>query len=173
MTDRALFLDRDGVINIDYGYVYKIINFDFRPEIFEICKIALEHKYKIIIVTNQSGIGRKLYSEKDFLLLNEYMIREFEKKLITISCTYYCPYHPTEGKGKYLKDSFFRKPNPGMILKASRDFDIDLKESFMIGDKDSDYEAARRANLKYYIDAKNINWKLDTLNFLNRKNIIR
>ena len=170
MYHRALFLDRDGVINIDYGYVHKIKNFDFRPEIFDICKVALDYNYKIIIITNQAGIGRKLYTEKDFLLLNKYMIREFEKKFITISGTYYCPYHPTEGKGEYLKDSFFRKPNPGMILKASKDFNIDLKESFLIGDKDSDYEAARRANLKHYIDSKNINWKFNTLSFLNREN---
>tara|TARA_B100001287_G_C22547884_1_gene465386 strand:+ start:77 stop:589 length:513 start_codon:yes stop_codon:yes gene_type:complete len=167
MNHRALFLDRDGVINFDYGYVHKIVDFDFRPEIFEICKIALLRKYKIIIITNQAGIGRKIFSEKDFFLLNEHMIREFEKKLITISGIYYCPYHPTEGKGKYLKDSFFRKPNPGMILKASKDYDINLKESLMIGDKESDYEAARRAKLKYYIDAKNSKWKLNTLNFLH------
>tara|TARA_B100001248_G_C27333366_1_gene432576 strand:+ start:330 stop:836 length:507 start_codon:yes stop_codon:yes gene_type:complete len=164
MKHKALFLDRDGVINFDYGYVYKIKNFDFRPEIFEICLVALDHKFKIIIITNQSGIGRKLYSEKDFLLLNQYMIREFKKKFITISGTYYCPYHPTEGKGKYLKDSFFRKPNPGMILKASKDFDIDLKNSIMIGDKDSDYEASRRANINHYVDANKTNWKLNTLN---------
>ncbi len=164
MSNRALFLDRDGVINFDYGYVHKITHFDFRPEIFEICKVALDYKYKIIIITNQSGIGRKLFSEKDFLLLNQFMIREFNKKSIKISGTYYCPYHPSEGKGKYLKDSFFRKPNPGMILKASKDFDIDLKESIMIGDKDSDYEASRRANLKHYVDAKNIKWKFNSIN---------
>ena len=172
MNCRALFLDRDGVINFDHGYVHKITNFEFRPEIFEICKIALDHKYKIIIVTNQAGIGRKLFTERDFFLLNEYMIREFEKKLITISGIYYCPYHPTEGKGKYLKNSFYRKPNPGMILKASNDFDIDLKQSLMIGDKDSDYEAALRANLKYYVDAKNVKWKINALNFLNGENMI-
>ena len=172
MNNRALFLDRDGVINFDYGYVHKIINFHFRPEIFEICKSALDHKYKLIIITNQAGIGRKIFSENDFFLLNKHMIKEFEKKLITISGIYFCPYHPTEGKGKYLKDSFYRKPNPGMILKASKDFDIDLKESFMIGDKDSDYEAASRANLKYYVDAKNIKWKFNTLNFLNGETMI-
>jgi len=168
MKNKALFLDRDGVINFDYGYVHKIINFDFRPEIFEICKVALDRKYKIIIVTNQSGIGRKLYSENDFHSLNKFMISEFKKKFITISGIYHCPYHPTEGKGKYLKDSYDRKPNPGMILKASRDLDINLNYSIMIGDKDSDYEAARRANLKKYIDAKDKKWKVRTLNFLYR-----
>ena len=172
MKNKALFLDRDGVINFDYGYVHKIVNFDFRPEIFEICKVALDLKYKIIIITNQSGIGRKLYSERDFLILNEYMINEFKKELITISGIYHCPFHPTEGKGKYLKDSYERKPNPGMILKASKDFDLNLNESIMIGDKESDYQASCKANLRYYIDANDQKWKFKTLKFLNGENKI-
>ena len=77
MKNKALFLDRDGVINFDYGYVHKIINFDFRPEIFEICRVDLDRKYKIIIVTNQSGIGRKLYSENDFHSLNQLRLLDF------------------------------------------------------------------------------------------------
>lgn len=159
MINKALFLDRDGVVNFDYGYVHKIKDFNFRPEIFEICRSALDLEFKIIIITNQAGIGRKIYGEKDFKVLNNFMIKEFKKKFITINGVYYCPFHPTEGKGKYLKDSYDRKPNPGMIFKATEDLKINLNKSIMIGDKKSDYYASQSANIKYYVDAKDIDWK--------------
>ena len=156
--NKALFLDRDGVINHDFGYVYKKENFIFRSEIFDICAKALLCKFKIIVVTNQSGIGQNLYKKKDFDLLNKFMIEKFLEKNIKIKDIYYCPYHPSKGKGSYLKDSYNRKPNPGMIVQASKDHLINLNESIMIGDKETDYKAAINAKLKYYIDAKEKDW---------------
>ena len=156
--NKALFLDRDGVINYDYGYVYKKENFIFRSEIFDICKKALFYKFKIIVITNQSGIGQNLYTKKDFNLLNKFMIKKFLEKKIKITDVYYCPYHPFKGKGVYLKDSYNRKPNPGMLIQASKEHLINLNESIMIGDKETDYKAAINAKLKYYIDANQKDW---------------
>ena len=158
---KALFLDRDGVVNVDYGYVYKKENFEFRDEIFNICRMALLYKYKIIIVTNQSGIGQDLFTKVDFDLLSNFMISKFLENNIFITDIYYCPYHPSKGKGKYLKDSFNRKPNPGMFYKAARDHQIDLKSSIMIGDKKPDYEASNNAKIKYYVDATKKTWLKD------------
>ena len=165
---KALFLDRDGVINFDYGYVHKKENFHFRSEIFNICKQALLNKYKIIVITNQSGIGQNLFTKKDFILLNKYMLTKFLENKINISDIYYCPYHPIKGKGKYLKDSFNRKPNPGMLIQASKDHSINLSESIMIGDKETDYKAALNAKLKYYIDAKEESWDKSFFELLQR-----
>ncbi len=159
--NKALFLDRDGVINYDYGYVFRKEDFNFRNEIFNICQKALAYKYKIIVITNQSGIGRNLFTESDFTLLNNFMISKFLENNIVVTDIYYCPFHPTKGKGKYLKDSFNRKPNPGMFFQAEKDHQIDLKKSIMIGDKNTDYEATIKANIKYYIDAKEMNWVND------------
>ena len=166
---KALFLDRDGVINIDYGYVHKKENFEFRDEIFSICRMALTHEYKIIIVTNQSGIGQDLYTENDFYLLNDFMISKFLENNILITDVYYCPYHPSKGKGKYFKDSFNRKPNPGMLYQAEKDHQLDLKNSIMIGDKESDFQASINAKINYYIDAREKDWEKDFLELI--KNI--
>jgi len=142
---KALFLDRDGVINYDKKYVYRIDDFEFRPEIFEVLHKAQSLNYLSIIVTNQAGIGRGYYSENDFQILNDWMKREFAKKGIRIQAVYFCPYHPEHGIGKYKKDSNFRKPGTGMILQAAKEYDLDLKNSVLVGDKPSDIEAGRNA----------------------------
>lgn len=165
-TRRALFLDRDGVINFDYGYVHKISDFKFRPEIFEICQTALSLKYKIIVVTNQAGIGRGIFTENDFLILCKYMIGIFKKYKIYITDIYHCPFHPKEGKNKFLKESFDRKPNPGMLIKASIDHKLKLEDSIMIGDKVSDHQASLNAKLKYFINAKEKLWKEESIKLL-------
>jgi len=144
---KALFLDRDGVINEDSGYVYKPEDFHFIDGIFELCHTALKQGYLLIIITNQAGIARGYYTEEDYLALNRWMLEEFNKRDIHITATYYCPYHLEHGIGIYKKDSFDRKPNPGMILEAKEEFDIDLKNSILIGDKDSDIESGRRAGM--------------------------
>ena len=165
----CLFLDRDGVINEDYPYVYKISEFQFRDEIFKICKEALKKKFIIIIITNQSGIGRGKYTLKDFNKLTKYMIDEFSYKNIHITDIFYCPYHPVHGQGKYLKDSYDRKPNPGMIIKAADKYSINLRKSLFIGNNHSDYEASYKAGVKYYIDANLHNWSqkaIDTINLI-------
>ena len=145
--NKALFLDRDGVINEDSGYVYKPEDFHFIDGIFELCHAALDLGYLLIVITNQAGIARGYFTEKDFLALNKWMLSEFDRRDINITAVYFCPFHEEHGTPEYKKDSFDRKPNPGMILKAKEEFDIDLKNSILIGDKDSDMEAGRRAGV--------------------------
>ena len=144
---KAVFLDRDGIINVDKGYVYKIEDFHFMDGIFDRLKDYQKQGYLLIIITNQAGIGRGYYTEEDFHILNEWMLNEFEIRGIHITKVYYCPYHPIHGVGTYKIDSYDRKPNPGMILKAEKEFNIDLSESILIGDKETDLEAGRRAGV--------------------------
>ena len=147
MKRRALFLDRDGVINHDSAYVSRIEDFIFIDGIFELCRTALSHGYLLIVVTNQAGIARGYYTEEDFLRLSDWMCRRFEQERAPIVEVFYCPCHPEHGKGAYLADSFDRKPNPGMLLRAAEKYAISFAESIMIGDKESDMEAARRAGV--------------------------
>ena len=147
MTRPALFLDRDGVINVDHAYVHQKDNFEFIDGIFELCKKAQESGYLIIIITNQAGIGRGYYTEEDFYSLTDWMIGEFSKKGVTIDAVYHCPYHPEKGIGEYKQDAPCRKPNPGMILTAKNEFNINLNESILIGDKGSDIQAGLNAGI--------------------------
>jgi D-glycero-D-manno-heptose 1,7-bisphosphate phosphatase len=143
---RALFLDRDGVINVDHGYVYQRESFEFVTGIFELCKHAKTLGYLIFVVTNQAGIGRGYYSEQEFLSLTEWMCDVFVEQGAPIDGVYFCPYHP-DGVGVYKMDSPFRKPAPGMILQAASDFDVDLNGSILVGDKDSDIQAGIAAGV--------------------------
>ena len=102
---KALFLDRDGVINVDKNYVWRIEDFEFLPDIFELCRAAQTVGLLPIIVTNQAGIGRGYYTEQDFQTLTEWMLAEFSAQGIGIGRVYHCPYHPTEGIGAYRRDS--------------------------------------------------------------------
>ncbi len=145
--NKALFLDRDGVINIEKNYVYKIEDFEFIDGIFELTRKYQDMGYLIIVITNQAGIARGYYTENDFMKLTEWMQQEFEKNGIHITKVYYCPHHPDYGLGIYKKDCDCRKPKPGMILKAKEEFNINLKESILIGDKESDIEAGKRAGV--------------------------
>ncbi|MFA5234603.1 MAG: D-glycero-beta-D-manno-heptose 1,7-bisphosphate 7-phosphatase [Sulfurimonas sp.] len=140
--NRALFLDRDGVVNIEINYLYKIEDFEFVEGIFELCKKYQDRGYIIVIVTNQSGIARGYYSKEDFNYLTLWMIKEFAKHKIDIKKVYYCPHHP-EISGACS----CRKPEPGMFLEAQKEFDIDLKNSILVGDKESDIEAAFAAGV--------------------------
>lgn len=144
--NKALFLDRDGVINVDKHHVYKIEDCEFIDGIFDLCRKAKSQGYKIIIVTNQAGIAKGIYTEEDYFKFRDYVHAEFEKQGCPIDAEYYCPYH-IEGQGKYRKNSEDRKPNPGMILKAAKDFNIDLSQSILIGDKESDIEAGKNAGV--------------------------
>ncbi len=143
----ALFLDRDGVINRDHGYVYRQDNFDFIPGIFELCRVAKARDYLIFVITNQAGIGRGMYTERDFLALTRWMRLQFERERCPIDEVYFCPTHPQHGIGKYKRESARRKPNPGMIVDAQRDFGVDLASSVLVGDKASDIEAGVAAGV--------------------------
>lgn len=137
--NKALFLDRDGTINIDHGYTYQIEKFDFIDGIFEACRAAQKNGYKIIVITNQSGIARGYYTEKDFEKITAYMCAEFKKNGVHIEDVFYCPFLDTEHPD--------RKPNPGMLLKAQEKHNIDMAASIMIGDSERDIEAGQRAGV--------------------------
>jgi D-glycero-D-manno-heptose 1,7-bisphosphate phosphatase len=157
MKNKALFLDRDGVINIDNsGYTYKIEEVIFIDGIFELCKTAQNLGYLIIIVTNQSGIGRGYYSEEDFQNITNYMLQEFSKHGIKITEIYHSPHHPTHGIGEYMLDSPDRKPKPGMLLKAQDKYNIDMQNSIMIGDKNADIIAGQKAGVGKLIYFSNV-----------------
>jgi D-glycero-D-manno-heptose 1,7-bisphosphate phosphatase len=143
----ALFLDRDGVINVEKNYVYRIEDFEFIDGIFELCKTAQDLSYAIVVITNQAGIGRGYYTEAEFHHLNDWMVEQFLQRGIHIDGVYFCPYHPTGGVGEYRRESYDRKPNPGMLLRAQVDLGLDLENSVLVGDKVSDMEAARSAGI--------------------------
>lgn len=147
MTNKALFLDRDGVINVDKHYVYRVEDCEFIEGIFDLCRKAKQDGYLVIVVTNQAGIAKGKYTEEDYFKFRDYVHAEFVKQGCPIDAEYYCPYHTDAVIEKYCKDSEDRKPNPGMILKAQKDFDIDLSQSILIGDKETDIEAGKRANV--------------------------
>jgi len=146
-VQRALFLDRDGVINHDSGYTSRAENFRFIDGIFDLCRAARQAGYLLIVVTNQAGIGRGYYSTEDFLTLSAWMCDRFKAEDAPIADVFFCPFHPEHGVGDYKKESFDRKPNPGMLLRAAEKHGIDMKRSIMIGDKDSDMQAASKAGV--------------------------
>ena len=141
---KALFLDRDGIINRDYGYVSKRDKFVFTEGIFEFLQLFISKGYTLFIVTNQSGIGRGYYSEDDFKVLTQWMIRSFREKDINIAEVYYCPHAPEQ-------NCKCRKPSIGMITQALNTYPIDLESSWMIGDKESDIMLARNATIAHTI----------------------
>jgi len=146
--NRALFLDRDGIINLDYAYVHKKEDFEFVDGIFDLCRHAKELGFLIFVITNQAGIAREYYTEEDFLKLTDWMCKVFNNEGIEISKVYFCPFHPIHGVGDYKKDSYFRKPNPGMILQAINEFNIDVLNSVLIGNKMTDIQAGITAGLE-------------------------
>ncbi|KAB8054805.1 D-glycero-beta-D-manno-heptose 1,7-bisphosphate 7-phosphatase [Janthinobacterium rivuli] len=145
---RALFLDRDGVINHDSGYTHRIEDFHFIDGIFDLCRAAQQAGYLIIVVTNQAGIGRGYYTEEDFQVLTTWMVGRFAAEGVTITEVLYCPFHPEHGVGEYKRDSFNRKPQPGMILTAAEKHGLDVDSSIMIGDSETDMQAALSAGVK-------------------------
>jgi D-glycero-D-manno-heptose 1,7-bisphosphate phosphatase len=145
---KALFLDRDGVINVEKNYVCRIEDFEFIPGIFELCASAQSLGFKLIVITNQAGIGRGYYTEADYQRLNDWMLEQFRGQGIEIDRVYHCPSHPTAGIGEYRRDSFHRKPNPGMILSARDELGLDLSISVLVGDKDTDIQAGIAAGVK-------------------------
>jgi len=146
--DPALFLDRDGVINVEKNYVHRIEDFEFMEGIFPLCHAATKLGFRIVVITNQAGIGRGYYSEDDFQHLTRWMLEQFARQGIPIARVYHCPFHPTAGIGEYRRESFDRKPNPGMILRAAEELNLDLGRSILIGDKASDVEAGMKAGVK-------------------------
>ena len=134
---KALFLDRDGTINVDYGYVYEPERFVFIDGVFDFCRTAQDKGYLLIVVTNQSGIERGYFTEADFAAITKYMVDKFAEAGVTITDVFHCP--SLEGSD--------RKPEPGMFLRAKEKYDIDMAASVNIGDKERDVEAGRLAGV--------------------------
>jgi D-glycero-D-manno-heptose 1,7-bisphosphate phosphatase len=147
MKRRALFLDRDGVVNLDRNYVHRAGDVHFTEGVFETCRAFREAGYLVVVITNQSGIGRGYFTEEDFHRLSAWMREEFEGRGAALDGIYFCPHHPEEGLGRYRTHCQCRKPAPGMLLEAADDLDIDLRGSVLVGDKDSDIEAGLRAGV--------------------------
>ena len=147
--NKALFLDRDGIINVEKNFVHKREDFEFVEGIFDLVSCANYVGYLVIVVTNQAGIARGYYSEADFHVLMNWMKGKFLAKGGRIDRVYFCPYHPEFGIGEYRQSSKNRKPEPGMFFEAAEQLNIDLKNSIMVGDRLSDMEAAARASIPW------------------------
>ncbi|WP_246545411.1 D-glycero-beta-D-manno-heptose 1,7-bisphosphate 7-phosphatase [Pelotalea chapellei] len=144
---RAVFLDRDGTINQEKDYLYRIEDFEFIPGVPEAVKIFNAAGFLVVVVTNQSGVARGYYTEEDVDILHRYVSSQLEGAGAKIDCWMYCPHHPS-GKGSYALPCACRKPLPGMLRDAARQLDIDLQSSIMIGDKRADVEAAIAAGCR-------------------------
>jgi len=145
---KVIFLDRDGVINRDIGYLYKIDDFEFIDGIFDSCKYFQAIDYKLIVVTNQSGIARGYYSEEAFNTVTEWMLEQFRGQGIDILDVFFCPH----GEKSTCR---CRKPRPGMLLEAQDKYGINMETSWMIGDKETDVSAANSAGITNTILLKN------------------
>ena len=145
---RALFLDRDGVINEEVGYLYRPEECHFVDGIVPLLQTANALGVFTCVVTNQAGIARGLYTEEDFYRLMEYMLAELASRHARVDAVYFSPYHPVHGTGKYRRESDCRKPAPGMLLRAAAEYDLDLARSVMVGDRCSDLLAGNAAGVR-------------------------
>jgi len=145
--NKAVFLDRDGTINKEVNYLYKTDEFEFIEGAIDAIKIFRESGYKVIVVTNQAGIARGYYKEKDVQVLHNYLDKLLKENNTFIDAYYYCPHHPEGTIEKYNGKCNCRKPEIGMIEQAKIDFNIDLKESIIVGDKESDILTGKNAGI--------------------------
>jgi D-glycero-D-manno-heptose 1,7-bisphosphate phosphatase len=148
MSERALFLDRDGVVNVEVGYLHRVAEVRFVDGIFSLCRTAMRLGYKLIVVTNQAGIARGYYTEEDFETLMAWMRDALRAEGVELDAVYYCPFHPEHGVGRYKCDHEDRKPGTGMLRRGVREFGVELNESVMVGDRCSDIAAANAAGLR-------------------------
>jgi len=140
MRTKTIFLDRDGVINKEVNYLHKIDDFEFINGIFDTCIYFQKLGYKIIIITNQSGISRGYYTEKQYQIVTKWMLNEFLNNQVQILDIFHCPHSPEANCN-------CRKPKPGMLLDAKSKHNIDMKKSWMIGDKENDIIAANQSGI--------------------------
>lgn len=147
MANKAVFLDRDGTINVDYGYVHQIDDFHFIDGVIDALLQLKKKGYMLVLVTNQSGIARGYFSEEQFLQLTEWFDWSLADRGVDFDGIYYCPHHP-EGQGEYREDCDCRKPKAGMFTQAIADLNIDPTQSIMVGDKLEDLLAAENAGVK-------------------------
>lgn len=143
----AIFLDRDGTINIDYGYVHDVCHFHFLNGVIDACRELIEMGFALVLVTNQSGIGYGKFSEKQFMHLTKWMCRFLADSFVNFDRVYFCPHHPEASIEKYRQECHCRKPHPGMLLQALHEMNIDMGASYMVGDKVEDMQAAMMAGV--------------------------
>jgi D-glycero-D-manno-heptose 1,7-bisphosphate phosphatase len=173
MSQAAIFLDRDGTLNVDYGYVGEVSQFQFIEGVIEAC-LHLQHLgYALVLVTNQSGIARGYFSEAKFHILNDWMTQVLAECGVRLAATYYCPHHP-EGIGIYRQYCHCRKPHPGLLLAAQQQLSLDLVRSYLVGDTLADLQAAAAAGIGTKVLVRSghritpqveaqANWVLDSL----------
>lgn len=159
----AAFLDRDGVINYDYGYIYKFKDLKFRPGVIKGLKYLKKNKFKIFIVTNQSGIARGLFTERDLKILHIKLKNILKKKKIRLDEIKYSPYHPKGIIKKYAKNHKSRKPDNLMIKQLIKRWPIDIKKSFMIGDRLSDKKCAKKSKIYFEYAKKNFYFQIKNI----------
>ena len=155
MKKPAVFLDRDGVLNVDNGYIVKVDEFIWINGAKEAIYLLNNFGYLVFVVTNQSGIARGYYDEKDVKLLHEYMNKCLDEVDAVINDFFYSPYHPSDKSGKYKHLKHLRKPKVGMLEAACDKWDVDKKNSFMIGDKEKDIKCAKNFGIKGYLFEEN------------------
>jgi D-glycero-D-manno-heptose 1,7-bisphosphate phosphatase len=148
MSSKALFLDRDGVVNVEIGYLHRIEDVTFVPGIFSLCRTAMRLGYRLVIVTNQAGIARGFYDEAAFETLMAWMQARLREEGVELDAVYYCPFHPEHGIGEYRREHEDRKPGTGMLRRAINELGVSLADSVMVGDRCSDMAAANSAGLK-------------------------
>lgn len=144
---RAVFIDRDGTINVEKEYLYLTEDFEFLPGATKAIRLLNQAGFLVVVVTNQSGVARGYYTEEDVLHLHRYIATQLEQEGVRVDGWFYCPHHPS-GRGSYALPCRCRKPQPGMLLDAARRYEIDLDQSIMIGDKLVDVEAGRAAGCR-------------------------
>ncbi|MDD4113711.1 MAG: HAD family hydrolase [Herbinix sp.] len=153
--NKAIFLDRDGTINVEKNYLYKIEEFEFLTGVIDGLKKLQELGYKLIIVTNQSGIARGYYSEKDYYTLTNWMLNHMKELSVNIDKVYFCPHHPNASVLKYRLDCDCRKPKLGLYKKAICDFNISLSQSYVIGNKICDCALCERTKCRGFLTGQN------------------
>ena len=174
MAIKTIFLDRDGVINKEVNYLHKIDSFEFIEGVFDACLYFQQLDYKIIIISNQSGIARGYYTERDLQILTQWMLGKFRDKDIKILDIFYCPHSPES-----LCEC--RKPKPGMLIESKDKYNIGMKDSWMIGDKETDIEAANLAGINntilvrsgHLVDESNSNSKFIVDSIKQSKEVIK
>ena len=151
MAIKTIFLDRDGVINKEINYLYKIEDFEFIDGVFEACLYFQSLSYKIVIVSNQSGVARGYFTIKDVYKLHKHLQLQLEKINTSVDKIFFCPYHIDGVVKKYKKKSNLRKPDNGMFKLAAKKWNIDKKNSFIIGDQKTDMEFASKSKIKGFL----------------------
>ena len=148
---KTVFFDRDGVLNVERNYLYKIEEFQWQTDAVAAIKLLQAQDYRIIVVTNQSGVARGYYNEADVSKLHNYMQAQLALQQTRIDAFYYCPHLPDASRAEYAQECDCRKPGPGMILKAMQEHEVLKEQSFLIGDTESDLQAAQAAGIRGYL----------------------